>query len=243
MVDEIEKNERRGLMLSDRKASKVLGITVLRASSPAVDQEASEIPGATVVRSKVDWKRRVNPKKLLETKIAPSSLRKAAGAMVSEKEGQKVVLSSEWYSSRVSRRHRSLYESSPPVSEALPPPRPRRGSLNQITKASGEQEEEYGGGGLDPGAVPELASSESLGIMPLHVPSSCPPSPTDSPTPLETYREPVLPTTRSNPVLQKRREMVRSANKSVQILGVEARRAILENRERENAGRIGWCGV
>jgi len=59
-VSEAEEEERREIMLSDRKASKVLGVTVLRAPRLTTGQKESEIPGANVMRSGIDWETRIN---------------------------------------------------------------------------------------------------------------------------------------------------------------------------------------
>jgi hypothetical protein len=257
-VNEVEEDTRRGTIFSDRKASKFLGITVLRAPGLTIDQKASKILGTAVVMSGTDWETRVNGesvdprsqlrKGFFRTKVTPLMLGKGEGERVTGKEGEKVVLSPKWKSARV-------YKSGP---NQLLPQAPssskwRTERLDSTTETYAEAPQEDGGEwsdlGLDPEAVPDDTVSdtatlvEDLGIDPLSVPNSCPPISIDPPTHPEPYGMPVSPTARRNPVLQKRREMIRSANKSVQILGVEARRAILRKTEKENKGRIGWSGV
>lgn len=249
-------------MFSDRKASKVLGVTVLRAPRLRVGQETSETIGTAVVRSGVDWETRVDGgsmdpmngfrKGFLTAKIAPLILGKGERERAAGREGQKVVLSPKRESSsRMLRRHTISYESGSSLllPQARSSPKSAMEAPNRRTAGIlAESQQEERGEGLDLSAVADDTVSETatlvdLGIVPLPVPSSRPPSPIDPPTPSQPYGAPVSPTARRNPMLQKRREMVRSANKSVQILGVEARRAILKRREKENEGRIGWSGV
>jgi len=266
-ANEAGEEERRELILSDRKASKVLGVTVLRAPRLVIDQKASEILGTNVMRSGMDWETRVNGgsvgprrrnrlrEKFLMAKVAPLILGGLAERKrVSEKEGQRVVLSPRWKSSRMLRRHTISCESGWNLLLPSAPSSPTSITAAHSPTAStfAELLPEDGGEGngsdQDLGVALEDTVSETvtlvdLGIIPPPVPTSCPSSPA-SPTTLPLpYGVPVSPTARSNPVLQRRREMIRSANKSVQILGIEARRAILNKMERENAGRVGWSGV
>lgn len=250
-------------MLSDRKASQVLGVIVLRAPRQKVDQKASKILGVNVLRSGIDLETRLNGgsvsprrnrlrEKFLMAKVAPLILGgPVERGRVFEKEGQKVVLSPTWKSSRVHRRHTISYE---PGLELLLPSAPSSPTSTGVTAnpaASTFAEllpDCEGDAGLDLEVEPEDTASETgtlvdLGIIPPSVPTFCPPSPIGPLAPLPPYGVPVSPAVRRNPVLQRRREMLRSANKSVQILGIEARRAILEKMEKENAGRIGWSGV
>lgn len=261
-ANEVEENERRELMLSDRKASKILGVTILRAPRLAVDQKASKILGTNVVRSGIDWELRlgrgsVNPRKnrlrekFLMVKVAPLiSGGPGEREGVFGKEGQRVVLSPRWKSTRMLRRRTISHESG--LNLPLPSPVSVAATVGPTASTFAELlPEDRGEGrdlGLDLDATPEDTASETatlvdLGIVPLPVLTSCPPSPIGLLTPLLTYGVPVSPTARRNPVLQRRREMIRSANKLVQILGIEARRAILRKIERENEGRVGWSGV
>ena len=258
-VNEAEEDERRELILSDRKASKVLGVTILRAPRLRTVQKASKILGTTVVRSGMDWEVRVdsglvNPgrnrfrEKFLMAKVAPLVL---GGRMerdgVSGREGQRVVLSPRWKSSRMRRRHTISCESGlnllpPSTTVDLSPTASTFAELLPGAEGDGDRS------GLGFWVASEDTVSETVTLVDLDaVPppgsASCPPSPTSLLTPLPPNGVPVSPTVGKNPVLQKRREMIRSANKSVQILGIEARRAILNKMEEENAGRIGWCGV
>jgi hypothetical protein len=216
-VNDAGEDERRGAMLSDRKASKVLGVTVLRAPRLRIVQKASQILGTNVVRSGVDWETRVNGgftsarrnrvgEKFLKGKGAPLVLGGLTESRrVSGKEGQRVVLSPRWESFRMLRRHTISYESG--LDLLLP---------------------EDGGEGSRSSLDWDISSEDAL-------------SETVTLADVEMVPPPV-PTARWNPVSQRRREAIRSANKSVQILGVEARRAILDKMEKENAGRIGWTG-
>ena len=262
-VNEVGEDERRELMLSDRKASKVLGVTVLRAPRPTIIQKASRILGTNVVRSGMDWELRMNSgivsprrnrfrEKFLMAKVAPLILGEAVekeGA--AGKEGQRVVLSPRWKSSRMLRRHTISYESGLNLapSSAQSSPTSTTGTLSSTASIFAEplpEAEEDGGADLGVASddtVSETVTLVDLGIIPPPAPTSCPSSPTSPLIPLPSNGVPASPTARRNPVLQKRREMIRSANKSVQVLGIEARRAILNKMERENAGRIGWCGV
>lgn len=260
-ANEVGEDERRGWMFSDRKASKVLGITVLRAPRLTIDKKASKVLGTAAVRSGTDWEARVNEgsvdarsrprKRLLTTKIAPLVLGKVERERVSEKEGQKVVLSPKWKSSRMLRRHTILCESGPnPVRSPGPSsPRSAIGTFSPTAQTfAGSLEEDGGGmwgcsGTVSDDTVSETATLVDAGTVLLSGPSSCPSSPIELRTPQQRWGAPISPTARRNPVLQRRREMLRSANKSVQILGVEARHAILEKVEKENVGRIGWSGV
>lgn len=262
-VNEVYEGERRGLMLSDRKASKVLGITVLRAPKLTIDLKASKVLGTAVVEPGVDWEVRVNGgsvdprsrrRKGFLTKVTPLILGRTERERDSGKEeGQKVVLSPKWKSSRVLRRHTISYESGRNLLLPQAPSSPKSvvEGPNPTAQTFGELIQEDGGEGcdlaLDSDTVQlddsEMVRSVKVGVIPLYGANSCPPSPIDSPTPSEPHWAPLSKTTRGNPVLQKRREMIRSANKSVQILGVEVRRAILEKMENENEGRIGWSGV
>jgi hypothetical protein len=257
-ANEVEGDERRELILSDRKASKVLGATVLRAPRLTIDQKASKILGINVVRSGVDWEARLNGgfasprrnrlrERFLVAKAAPLIF---GGPTEREgvfgKEGQRVVLSPRWKSSRMLRRHTISCESG----LNLPPP-PAPSSPTSVAVAVSptassfaelllEDRREESNSSLELDVTPEDTASETAGlvgpgiVLPL-VLTSYPPSP--------RCGVPASPATRRNPVLRRRREMILSANKSVQILGIEARRAILEKMERENAGRIGWSGV
>jgi len=164
-------------------------------------------------------------------------------------EGQRVVLSPRWKPPRMHRRHTiscesglNLLLSSAPSMTATHSP--TASTFAELLPGDGEGT----GSDQDLGAALEDTVSETptlvdLGILPPPVPTSCPPSPVSPLTLLPPYGVPVSPTARRNPVLQRRREMIQSANKSVQILGIEARRVILNKMERENAGRIGWSGV
>ena len=262
-VNEVGGDEKRELILSDRKASKVLGVTVLRAPRLRIDQKASKILGINVVKSGMDWEVRVDSgivsprrnrfrEKFLMVKVAPLILGEPAEREGAPgKEGQRVVLSPRWKSSRMLRRHTISHESG---LNLLPsPPTSTTGTFSPTASRFAELLLEAGGEGsgssLDLGVaseddtVSETITLVDLGIVPPPVPTSCPPSPISPITPLPPNGVPVSPTARENPVLQKRREMIRSVNKSVQVLGVEARRAILDKMEKENAGRIGWCGV
>ena len=265
-VNEIGEDERRELMLSDRKASKVLGVTVLRAPRLTIVQKASKILGTNVVRSGMDWETRVNRgfasprrsrlrEKFLMAKVAPLILGGSAEReRGSGSEGQRVVLSPRWKSSRMLRRHTISCESELDLLLPSAPSSPT--SITAILSPTvpdfaellpeGGEEGDRSSLDLDVGpedTVSETATLVDLGIVPTPVPTSCPPSPINLLTPLPSNGVPVSPTARRNPVLQKRREMIRSANKSVQILGIEARRAILNKIEKENEGRIGWSGV
>jgi hypothetical protein len=259
-VNEVGEDKRRELMLSDRKASKVLGVTVLRAPRLALVQKASKILGTNVVRSGVDWETRVNGgfasprrnrlgEKFLMTKAAPLILGELAEReRVSGREGQRVVLSPRWKSSRMLRRHTISCESGLNLLLPSAPSSPSSVTVTLSPTAStfAELLPEDGGEGSGPSLDLDGASEDTvvdLGIVPPPVPTSWPPSPVSPLTPLPPNGVPVSPTARTNPVLQRRREMIRSANKSAQILGVEARRAILSKMEKENAGRIGWSGV
>lgn len=264
-VNEVGESERRELMFSDRKASKVLGATVLRVPRPTIDRKASKILGADVAKSGIDWDMRVNGgrigprkdrlrEKFLQTKVAPLILRWSEGERIPGKEGQKVVLSPKRKSSRMLRRHTISYESGLHLLLPSPPPSPTPSveTLGPTTQTFAELlPEDVGEGGclgLDSGVVSDdstisqMETLVDLGIIPPPVPSSRPSSSIDLSAPSQPYGVLVSPT-RGNPVIRKRREMIRSANKSVQILGIEARRAILKKMERENAGRIGWSGV
>lgn len=235
-------------MLSDRKASKVLGITVLRAPGLKIDEKASKVLGTAVVRSGTDWETRVSGgsvdprnrlrKGFLRTKVTPLMIGKAEGEKVSEKEGQKVVLSPKWGPPQMAD------ESGPnlSLSRASSSTKSRTETLSSTAETFVEPVQELG---LDCGAAPDDSVSETntLGVVPRSIPSSRSPTSIGRPVSPKPYEVPASPTARKNPVLQKRREMIRSANKSVQILGVEARRAILRKTERENEGRIGWSGV
>ena len=262
-VNEIGEDERRELILSDRKASKVLGVTVLRAPRLTIVQKASKILGTNVVRSGMDWETRVNRgftspgrhqlrEKFLTAKVAPLILGGSAEReRASVGEGQRVVLSPRWKSPRMLRRHTISCESGLNLLLPSAPSSPTSVTVTLSPTASIFAELLPEGGeeaSLDPDVAPEDTVSETatladLGIVPPPVLTSCPPSPINSSIPLPLNGVPVSPTARGNPVLQRRREMIRSANKSVQILGVEARRAILNKMEKENAGRIGWSGV
>lgn len=265
-VNEIGENERRELMLSDRKASKVLGVTVLRAPRLTIVQKASKLLGANVVRSGVDWETRVNRgfvsprrnrlrEKFLMAKVAPLILGgPGERERTSGSEGQRVVLSPRWKSSRMLRRHTISCESGLNLLLPSAPSSPTSVMATLSPTASNFAEllpeggGEGGGSGLDldvgsEDTVSETATLVDLGIIPPPAPISCPPSPINTSTSLPLNGVPVSPTARRNPVLQRRREMIRSANKSVQILGIEARRTILNKMEKENAGRIGWSGV
>ena len=253
-ANEVEEHERRELVLSDRKASQVLGVTILRAPRLTIDQKASKILGINVVRSGIDWETRLNGgfvspgrnrlrEKFLMAKVAPLVL--GGPAERERKEGQRVVLSPRWKSRRMLRRHTISCESG--LSLLLPSP-----AATLSPTASTESLLGDGGEGSDSSLYldvgpedtrPETATLVDLDIVPPPMPTSCPSSLVDPLMSLPGYREPVSPTARRNPVLQRRREMIRSANKSVQILGIEARRAILKKIEMENAGRIGWSGV
>jgi len=262
-VNEIGEDERRELMLSDRKASKVLGVTVLRAPRLTVIQKASRVLGTNVVRSEADWETRVNRgfvnprrdrlrEKFLMAKVAPLILgRPAERERAIGEEDRRVVLSPRWKSSRMLRRHTISCESGLDLLLPSAPSSPTSTTVTLSPTASTFAEQggrEGGDTSLDLDVAPEDTVSETatlvdLGIVPPPVPASCPQSPINSSTPLPLNGVPVSPTARRNPVLQRRREMIRSANKSVQILGIEARRAILNKMEKENAGRIGWSGV
>jgi len=242
-ANEVEEDERRELMLSDRKASKVLGVIVLRAPRPKIDQKASKILGTNVVRSGIDLEIRLNGwstsprrnrlrEKFLMAKVAPLNLGgRAERESVIGKEGQRVVLSPKWKSSRIHRRHTISYE---PGLDLLLPSAPSSPTsmgvrLSPTGSTLAELLRDDGGEGSDSGlesldVEPEDIASETVTPVDLGV----------IPPPVQTWR---------NPVLERRREMLRSANKSVQILGIEARRAILKKMEKENAGRIGWSGV
>lgn len=243
-VNEVEGGERRELVLSDRKASKVLGVTVLRAPRLTIDQKASKILGTDVVRSGVDWEARLGRgfdgprrnrlrEKFLTAKVAPLIF---GGPTERDggfgEEGQRVVLSPRWKSSQRPRRHTISCESGlnlPLPSTAQSSPTSMTVALSPTASAFSELlPEDRGDSCLDLDVASEAVALVDPGIVRPPVPTSW---------------VPVSPTVRRNPVLQRRREMVRSANKSVQILGIEARRAILEKMERENAGRIGWSGV
>ena len=265
-TNELEGDERRELILSDRKVSKVLGATILRAPRLTIDQKASKILGTNVVRSGVDWEAWLNGgfvssrgnrlrENFLMTKVEPLGF----GGLTERKvdfgrEGQRVVLSPRWGSSRMVRRHTISYESGfdLPLPSAPSSPTSMTVAVSPTASAFAELLPEDRGEGNDSGldldvgledTASETATLVDLGIIPPPVSTSCPPSPIGLLTPLLPYGVPVSPTTRWNPVLQRRREMIRSANKSVQILGIEARRAILKKMEMENAGRIGWTGV
>ena len=261
MVNGVGGDERRELMLSDRKASKILGVTVLRGPRPTTVQRASEILGTNVG----NWETRVNGgfvgprnrlrKKSLIAKVAPLILGGLAEReRAPGKGGQRVVLSPRWKSSWMLRRHTISHESgldlllpsaaSSPTSMtvALSPTSP---TFGQLLPGGGEE-------GSDSSLVSDIAPGYSgsetavlvdIGAVPSPVPASRPPSPTSPLKPFSPHEVPTSPTTRRNPVLERRREMIRSANKSAQILGIEARRAILNKMEKENAGRIGWSGV
>ena len=261
-VNEVEENERRELLLSDRKASKVLGVTVLRAPRLTIIQKASKILGTDVVRSGTDWEMWVNRgfasprrnrlrEKFLMANVAPLILGGSEEREgVSGSEGQRVVLSPRWKSSRMVRRYTISCESGLDLLLPSAPSSPTSMtiSLSPAGSTFAEPLPEGSGSSLDLGVesedpVSETATLVDLGIVPPPVPTSCPPSPISPSTPIPLDGVPVSPTARKNPVLQRRREMIRSANKSVQILGIEARRAILNKMEKENAGRIGWSGV
>lgn len=256
-------------MLSDRKASKVLGVTVLRAPRLTIVQKASKILGTNVVRSGMDWETRVNRgfagprrnrlrERFMMAKVAPLIL---GGTVERERgsgeEGQRVVLSPRRKSSRMlrSRRHTISCESGSNLFPLSAPSSPASTTVtlspttSTFAESVPEGAGEEGGPSLDSDAASENTTlSETvtlvdLGIVPPPVPTSCPPSPVSPTTSLPPNGVPVSPAARRNPVLQKRREMIRSANKSVQILGIEARRAILNRMEEESAGRIGWSGV
>ena len=251
-------------MFSDRKASRVLGVTVLRAPRLTFDQKASKILGAEVVKSGIDFETRPNERpirpgsrlreKLLTTKMGPLVLRgPGKRERASGREGQKVVLSPKWKPPRVLRRHTISYEPGLNLLVPLPPPSPSSlaKTLSPTAQVFAElltEDGERGGLGLDSDVAPidavaETVTPADIGAVPLQAPSPCPPSPVDPLTPRKSYEVPASPTARNNPMSQKRREMIRSANKSVQILGIEARRVILKKMEKENAGRIGWTGV
>jgi hypothetical protein len=264
-INEVRKRERRELMISDRKASKVLGVTVLRAPRLVINQKASRILGTNVVRSGVDWEMRfkegsVYPRKsklrekFLTRRIAPLVLGGVEKrGEVSENEGWKVVLSPRRKSSRMLRRHTISWE--PGLSPTHPPPPSpvliagTPGSAAQTpTEPLSEGGEERSGLNLDlgtgfDGTETETPTLVDRGVVPFPGSGSCPPSPVEPLPPLQPHEERISPAVRGDPVLQKRREMIRSANKSVQILGIEARRAILKKMEEANAGRIGWPGV
>jgi hypothetical protein len=255
-------DERRELMLSDRKASKLLGVTILRAPRPTIDQKASKILGTNVVRSGIDWETRMNggfvsPRKsrlrdkFLMAKVTPLILgERAERARAFGREGQRIVLSPRWKSTWTLRRRTISYESGLNLSLSEPSS-PMSIAMTVSSTTSTFEEllpEDRGEGsdsdlefdvGLEDTTESETGTLVDLGIVPPPVPPSCPPSPIE-PVPCGV---PISPAARRNPVLQRRREMVRSMNKSVQMLGSEARRAILEKMERENAGRIGWSGV
>jgi hypothetical protein len=252
-VNEVEEGKKRELILSDRKASKVLGVTILRAPRLVINQKTSKVLGTDVVRSGVDWEARagggsVSPKRnrLKEKFLAASMSSLILGGPEerergSRKEGQKVVLSPRWKSYRVLRRHTISCESGLNLLH-WPAPSSSMSTEETLSPTAELLPEDVGEGGSLEDTVSEPTLVD-LGIAPLPVPSSCPPCPIDQSTPPQSHGGPVSPTARRNPVVQKRREMIRSANKSVQILGVEARRAILKRVEKENAGRIGWSGV
>ena len=243
-VNEVEGGERRELVLSDRKASKVLGVTVLRAPRLIIDQKASKILGTDVVRSGVDWEARLGGgfdgprrnnrlrEKFLMAKVAPlifGGPTEREGGFGSE--GQRVVLSPRWKSSQRPRRHTISCEPglNLPLPSAQSSPRSMTVALSPTASTFSELlPEDRGDSCLDLDVASEAVALVDPGTVRPPVPTSW---------------APVSPTVRRNPVLQRRREMVRSANKSVQILGIEARRAILKKMERENGGRIGWSGV
>jgi len=242
-VNEVEGGERRELVLSDRKASKVLGVTVLRAPRLTIDQKASKILGTDVVRSGVDWEARLGGgfdgprrnrlrEKFLMAKVAPLIFGgPTEGEGVFGSEGRRVVLSPRWKSSQRPRRHTISCESGLHLQlpSAQSSPTSMTVALSPTVSTFSELlPEDQRDSCLDLDVASEAVALVDLGTV-------CPPVPTSL--------VPVSPTVRRNPVLQRRREMVRSANKSVQILGIEARRAILKKMERENAGRIGWSGV
>lgn len=253
-------------MLSDRKASKLLGVTILRAPRPTIDQKASKILGTNVVRSGIDWETRMNGElasprksrfreKFLMAKVAPLILgERAERIRMFGKEGQRVVLSPRWKSARTLRRRTISYESgldlpwsepSSPMSVAVAASSTALAFeelLPEDRRERSDSDLEFDTGPVDT-AESETETLVDLGIVPPPVPTSCPPSPIEPVVSLASCGVPISPTARTNPVLQRRREMVRSMNKSVQMLGIEARRAILRKVERENAGRIGWSGV
>lgn len=243
-VNEVGESDRRGLMLSDRKVSNVLGITVVRSGT---DWEKTQVNNGGPVDPGSRFRKR-----FLTTKVAPF-LGKAVRGKVSGTEGQKVVLSPKRDSSRMLRRHTISCESGRNLVFPSAPSSPESTleTISPTAQTFAELPQENGRGGCDLGlgsdaaadTVSETDTLVELGIAPLSAPGSCPPSPINPPSPLQTYGVPVSPTARRNPVLRTRREMVRSANKSVQILGIEARQAILKKAEKENEGRIGWSGV
>ena len=259
MVNEVGEDWRKELMLSDRKASKVLGVTVLRA--PRLTKEP-ENPSTNVVGSEIDLDTQANGgsasprrnrlrERFTMARVIPLILGgQPERERVCGEEGERVVLSPRWKSSRMLRRHTISQESG---LNLLLPQTPMAVSPGQTASTSTGLLAGDGGGGCGPSldldmelgdTVSETGTLEAeLCIAPAPVPTSCPPSPTSPPTYLPHNWVPVSPTARRNPVLQRRREMIRSANKSVQILGIEARRAILNKMEEENAGRVGWSGV
>ena len=267
-VNEMGGGEKRELMLSDRKASRVLGVTVIRVPRLTIDQKASKILGTAVVRSGTDWEGRVDEvspvsgrnryrEKFLAVKVGPLILGESGEKeRDSGKAGQKVLLSPKWRSSRALRRHTIphkpgltpllLPEPASPTSTAESP------SPTALTVAGLLPEDERGG--HEPSTGPKVLSEDTasetatlvdVGIIPPLVLTCCPLSPIGPLTPpLRSSHDALAsPTAIGNPEVKRRRETIRSANKSVQILGIEARRTILKKAEREDGGRIGLSGV
>jgi len=148
-------------MLSDRKASKVLGVTVLRAPRLTFVQKASKILGTNVVRSGMDWEARVNRgfasprrnrlrEKFLIAKVAPLVVGESAKKeRVSGEEGQRVVLSARWKSSQMLRRHTISCESglNPPPQSAPSSPTSMTVTLSPTAPTFAEPLPDGGGEG------------------------------------------------------------------------------------------------
>jgi hypothetical protein len=261
-VNEMGGGEKRELMLSDRKASQVLGVTVLRVPRLEIDQKASKILGTAVVRSGTDWEGRVDVvssvsgrnrfrERFLAVKVGPLVLGESGEKeRVSGKAGQKVLLSPK-RSSVALKRHTSSHKPGPnlllPSEPASPTSTEESHSPTALTVVGLLLSEDKRGGrepSPGPKVLPEDMASETstlvdVGIIPPPTLTCCPPSPIGPllTPPLRSSHDALAsPMAMGNPELRRRRETIRSANKSVQVLGIEVRRTILKKAERENGG-------
>lgn len=233
-TNELSLTTRVATLKSDRKASRLLGITIARAPHLLKDRKASQVLGTSVIRS--DWDSFAcdpNPSELLHgsdsyektSKKKSSSLSRAKWMRIGGVGGNVSTSQSPGVQeTRNARRAQKV------ILAGNNPSPTQRGRRHTVSYDSGVElllphsnAKEWPNSPSSPGRHSE-AGPESPDRESFVTPTSSSPF-----TPLNP-----------DPVAQRRRQMIRSATKSMQILGDEASHAIMEMMEKENMGRIGW---
>lgn len=225
---------------SDRKVSKLLGVTVTRAPHLLKDRKASQLLGTTVIRSEWDS---------FTCDPDPAELLHSGSTSYEEPPPQKKISLSRIKWMRIGGIGGNVFTGGPGIQDGRSarraqkvvlagtnPSPTQRGRRHTVSYDSGVEflfpcstAKEWSNTPSSPGSLSEAESN--------------PASPGPGSPGVESFVSPSTPSsplTPLNPVAQRRKQMVRSATKSMQILGVEAGRAIMQMAEKENMGRIGW---